>query len=210
MNTQNVHKVFGRHTNIGRMMHTLYNAPQERNCYEPNIELKLRASDPAKEHQLKLDKMRKEIRCKKKTVNIPKKQKSVKSIPKILLSKGRKSKQQILREMDIEYKKFQKIPIRIPSKPRHEQIDELQCLMETGIKKKKKKKDKMRQKSVDKEFEDRMSELLNEMNQRQQFLESMKQIKSKNYKKYEAQINAQIAAKWKEFKQIDALLAAES
>ena len=215
IDTQNVHKVFGRDTNIGRMIHKLYNAPKERNCYEPNIKLTLRASDPTKEHKLKLEQMRKEIRSKKKTVRLPKKKKSNKAIPKILLSKGRKSREQIQREMDENNQNIQ-MPIHIPIRPRCEQIGDLQCLMETGHKKikidsvKTGNTRKKKKRCIDAELKHRMEELLNEMNERQKFLDSMRQIKSKNLKQYEAQINVQIAQKCKEFKQIDAFLAAQS
>ena len=60
IDTKNVHKIFGRHTNIGKMMHTIYNAAQERNGYEPNVKLTLRQSDPTQDHKEKLKRLRDE------------------------------------------------------------------------------------------------------------------------------------------------------
>ena len=59
-NTKNAHKIFGRHTNIGKMMHKIYNAAEERNSYEPNVKLTLRQSDPTQDHQEKLKRIRDE------------------------------------------------------------------------------------------------------------------------------------------------------
>lgn len=59
-NIKDVHKIFGRHTNVGKMMHRIYNASEERNSYQPNIKLTLRQSNPMQEHQQKLQILRDE------------------------------------------------------------------------------------------------------------------------------------------------------
>ena len=38
-NTKDIYKAFGRHTAVGQMMYKLYNAAEEKNKYQPNVDL---------------------------------------------------------------------------------------------------------------------------------------------------------------------------
>eukprot|EP01084_Bolivina_argentea_P276271 471381_1 len=210
MDTKTVHKIFGRHTNIGKSLHRIYNASQERNSYQPNVKLTLKSSNPTQEHLNKLKQQREEIRAKKKPVNIPYKRKYTKPTAKILLQRGRKPQHEIEKEL-IEYYEADHSQIYIPTKSRSETISDLQYTMETGSKRRPKLV-KRKQNIVDDCKEEtntntqiriRMEELLNEINERQHFLQTMKECNSKKYRLYEQEMNRQISLKWQEFKQLD-------
>eukprot|EP01083_Nonionella_stella_P123922 373745_1 len=210
MESCDLHKIFGRHTNVGKSLHRIYNASQERNSYQPNVALTLKPSNPLQEHRDMLERHRDALRSKKKAVHIPRKGHNTKPIAKILLQRGRKPKHQIEKEW-IANDPINNVRTYVPTKPRGDEIDELQCLMETGSKVRNimirpNTQPLQHTKSMQTEIQDRMEELLNEINERQQFLHTMKHLNSKNYAKYENQINREIAVKCHEFKQLDRLL----
>ena len=143
-------------------------------------------------------------------MNLPQKKANTKPIPKILLQRGRKSELEIKKDLKENYQPESQI--YIPAKPRTEQIDDLQCIMETGNKRKQTTNNP--KKSVNKKsklpkqhpLQQRMEEILQEIAERQQFLIEMKQLNSKNYAEYEVEINRQIALRSKEFKALDKML----
>lgn len=206
---EEVHKIFGRHTNVGKMMHTVYNASSERNSYRPEVPLTVRPSNPIQDHEQKLQSMRESIRAKKRAYRLPKKKVHHRPIPKILLQRGRKPQHEIVRE----YQHGTDLPIYVPAQPRDEVIDDLQCIMEMGkkrseIKAKLSEHTRCEPMTKKKEIQLRMEELLNEIKERQQFLETMKELKPGDYRQYAQEINLQIKEHIKEFKILDKALTA--
>ena len=201
-----IYKIYGRHTNIGKMMYNVYNKI-ERNKYKPNVKIKTRPSNPFLEHQQKLKKERQKLR-KNVNIDIPKYDKKVnKQQPKILQMRGRKPLKEIQKEMkhyDVILPEYQ------PIKPRNEKIKELQNFLTFGKKRlnayidlngNNNKNAILKEQN---EIKIRMNELLQEMMDRHEFIQFMNENCMKN--KHKDEVFQQSIAKMEEFKKLEQIL----
>ena len=204
---EDLHKIFGRHTNLGKMMHSVYNAPNEKNSYQPDAtreQMTVRPSNPTVDHESIKQAKRDAIRAQKNKYKLPKRKVYNYTVPKILLQKKRKPQHQIIKE----YQPLTDLPAYVPAQPREEIIDDLQCVMESGKGRKEITFEQSQQITVEpitkkERIQQRMDELLNEITERQQFLATMKELQSADYPTHVHQMNAQIKAHFKEFKTLD-------
>ena len=190
------------------MLHSVYNAPIEKNNYQPDVPLTLRPSNPMQDHEQKVNAMRETIRSKKKAYKLPKKKVHRTVIPKILLQRRRKPQHEIIKQ----YQPCTELPAYVPAQPRDEVIDDLQYMMEMGKKRKEirpKQTEHTQSEPMTKKMEIqlRMEELLSEIKERQQFLETMKELNSADYRQHVQEMNMQIAAHFKEFKILDKIMS---
>lgn len=209
------YKAFGRDTEAGKLIYNLYNSgASKRNAYKPNVKIRTKKTasmgvTPAQEHKIKQRAKYEEVKLKKShgaaAPRLP--QKSYKWHP-IDNVQTRKSAAQIDAENAVNFPQFAKGAGKprgrtfVEAFTREDKIRELQLKMEGRDTSKPKPKPKTQRPSNKSFQEDRADQLVQEIGERQEFLEQMTACGMAA--EYESQIKSELAIRVKELEGLDA------